>query len=86
MGFIELIELDVDTPESLPTLGLYRFGLYCTQIAFAFLTFCIVIPVITIQGKYDVSSFFLLIDKINKSIKLHLKIRVLAWPHLIIHL
>jgi hypothetical protein len=55
MGLVDLVALDIDTPESLPDLGIYRLGLHIIQIFFAFLTFCIVIPVISIQGHYNVS-------------------------------
>ncbi|KAI8068952.1 hypothetical protein BDF21DRAFT_496087 [Thamnidium elegans] len=56
MGLVDLVALDIDTPESIPDLGIYRLGLHSIQILFAFLTFCIIIPVISIQGHYHGSS------------------------------
>ncbi|GAA5799274.1 hypothetical protein HPULCUR_004684 [Helicostylum pulchrum] len=56
MGLVDLVALDIDTPESIPDLGIYRLGLHVIQICFAFLTFCIIIPVISIQGHYHGSS------------------------------
>lgn len=57
MGFTDRIELDIDTPANLPNIGIYKLGLHVIQILFAFLTFCIILPVISIEGHYSVSVY-----------------------------
>jgi hypothetical protein len=55
MGLADLIELDIDTPTGLPNLAFYKVVLHLAQIFFAFITFCIVVPIISIQRSYNVS-------------------------------
>lgn len=55
MVLADLIELEFDTPAALPNLGFYKVVLHFAQIFFAFLTFCTVVHVISIEGHYTVS-------------------------------
>lgn len=56
MGILDLIELDIDTPNSLPSLGVYKIGLHFIQTLFSFITMCIVASVISIERYYTGSS------------------------------
>lgn len=73
MGLVDLIELDIDTPANLPNIGIYKFGLHLIQILFAFLTFCILIPIISIERHYNVS----ILDK-NQRMELYNKLHSLG--------
>jgi hypothetical protein len=56
MALVDLIELDIDTPTNLPSLGIYKVGLHLIQILFSFITFCIIVPIISIERSYTVSN------------------------------
>lgn len=66
MGIADLIELDIDTPNSLPSLGIYKVGLHLAQTLFSFLTMCIIASVISIERYYTVSIYDFIIDETNK--------------------
>lgn len=53
---MELVEfIDIDTPNDLLTLGVYKVGLHFVQVFFAFITLCIAASVIAAERYFTVS-------------------------------